>query len=292
MAASLTGTVFEIREFSLFDGPGIRTTVFFKGCPLRCRWCHNPEGLRADPELLINRITCHHCGTCLKVCPNGAATGTGKCLACGRCAASCPTASRRLCGQKYDLEELVTAVMKHADIFRTSGGGVTLSGGEPLFQADFVISFCQALRKNGVHLTLETSGYALPEKYRDVIANVDLVFQDIKHSDPEKHRFYTGVDNERILTNFEYLKESGRAFIVRVPLIPTVNDAPECLEKIAELCVGSRNLVRVELLPYHLTAGAKYHLIGREYTPPFDEVIPTPPDLSPFQNRGIPCKIM
>lgn len=300
------GIVFEVREFCLHDGPGIRTTVFFKGCPLRCAWCHNPEGLTPEPELLVNRAACTGCGACEKACPlggsaqrrpNGADTPDSSrafqpadCTACGACVAVCPQGCRRVCGRRVSAESLADELRRNEAFFLQYNGGVTFSGGEPLMQAAFAVSLATRLRP--VHVAVETSGYASPERYRDVVQAVDLVIQDLKHPDAEEHRRYTGVDPAPIWTNLAWLKASGKPFIARIPLIPGVNDAPETLAGFADLLVGPSGLTGVELLPYHLTAGAKYALVGLEYAPPFDPDRPLNADPAPFIARGLPCRVM
>lgn len=318
----MEGVIFEIREFCLHDGPGVRTTVFFKGCPLRCAWCHNPEGLGAEPQLLINRSACTGCGACRKVCPqqlSGAgahalvegqaclvdpSTGTGvsplpsaanevfwpaACTACGACVAVCPQGCRRLCGRRVTAGMLAQEVRRHEAFFASCGGGVTFSGGEPLEQVAFLEALAAALRP--IHLAVETSGFARPEAYQRAVRAVDLVIQDLKHPDPDAHKRYTGAELAPILANLAWLKASGRPFIARIPLIPGVNDAPETLDRFAELLQGESGLLGVELLPYHLTAGAKYALLGLAYAPPFDPAWPLNRDVSAFTSRQLPCRV-
>jgi pyruvate formate lyase activating enzyme len=282
---SASGIIFEVREFCLHDGPGIRTTVFFKGCPLRCAWCHNPEGLSHEPQLLVNAATCTHCGACRRVCPH-----PDRCTVCGACAAVCPQGCRRLCGRRVTAETLAVELLKNASFFQTYGGGITFSGGEPLAQIDFLEELAGRLRP--LHLALETSGFAPPDVYRRAIQCVDCVFQDLKHPDPAEHRRYTGVDPQPIFNNLAWLKASGRPFVARIPLIPGVNDAPGTLARFAELLAGPSGLTGIEMLPYHLTAGAKYPLVGKTYAPPFDPNQPLAPDLAAFAARGLPCRVM
>ena len=315
---SVEGIIFEVREFCLHDGPGVRTTVFFKGCPLRCAWCHNPEGLAAKPQLLVNRSACTGCGACRKACPLGGSVqprppsyggdlnleGESEpsrrhtdvpvfqpesCSACGACVAVCPQGCRRVCGRRVTVAEVAAEVRRHEGFFAAYGGGVTFSGGEPLAQVAFLEELAGCLRP--IHLAVETSGFATPETYQRAARSVDLVIQDLKHPDPDAHKRYTGAELAPILENLAWLKASGRPFIARIPLIPGVNDAPETLEGFAELLVGSPGLVGVELLPYHLTAGAKYALLGRRYEPPFDPVRPLNRDVSAFVSRGLPCRV-
>lgn len=266
-----TAVVFEVREFCLHDGPGIRTTVFFKGCPLRCAWCHNPEGLSPEPEMLFKAARCRHCGACAHGGP-------------------CPNGARVPCGRRVDAPTLAREILENADVFASSSGGVTFSGGEPLLQATFLEALIPLLA--GQHLAIETSGYAAPSVYQRLIPQIDLVFQDLKHPDPAAHRRWTGVDPAPIHENLRWLKASGHPFIARIPLIPGVNDTPEAKEGFARLLEGPSGLQRVELLPYHLTAGAKYPFTGRTYAPGFDVNRPLDLDLAPFRNHGLPAVVM
>lgn len=228
-----TGIIFSIEEFAVNDGPGIRTTVFLKGCPLRCAWCHNPEGWSLNPQPLTKQ---------------------------GR---------TETCGYSIDAEQLAAKLRRDEEIFTDSGGGVTFTGGEPLMQADFL---CELLDKlKGIHRAVETSGYASPETFKKVLDRVDYMLFDVKIVDSAMHKKHTGVSNEKIINNLKTLCSSGKEFAVRVPLIPGVNDTMENMQATAELLCGAKGLQRVELLRYHKTAGAKYPMIGLKYTPGFDE---------------------
>ena len=275
MNSELTATIFEVREFCLHDGPGIRTTVFFKGCPLRCAWCHNPEGLSPEPEMLFKSAKCHHCGNC----KNGG---------------DCPHGARVPCGRRWTVSELVQEIRVNADILRSSGGGVTFSGGEPLAQPQFLCAVADELKTGTVplHLALETSGYAPEAVYREVVERMDLVFQDLKHPDPAEHKRWTGVDPAPIHANLAWLKASGKPFIARIPLIPGVNDSDEAKEGFARLLDGKSGLLRVELLPYHLTAAAKYPFTGRAYEPGFDVTAPLNKETAAFERHGLPVVVM
>ena len=275
MDSELTATIFEVREFCLHDGPGIRTTVFFKGCPLRCAWCHNPEGLSPEPEMLFKAAKCHHCGNC----KNGG---------------DCPHGARVMCGRRWTVAELTQEIRVNADILRSSGGGVTFSGGEPLMQAKFLCALADELKTGTVpvHLALETSGYAPEAVYREVVERMDLVFQDLKHPDPAEHKRWTGVDPTPIHANLAWLKASGKPFVARIPLIPGVNDSEEAKEGFARLLEGKSGLLRVELLPYHLTAAAKYPFTGRTYDPGFDPTAPLNKETAAFERHGLPVVVM
>ena len=249
------GTVFSIEEFAIHDGPGIRTTVFLKGCPLRCTWCHNPEGQAFEPETMVKK------------------------------------GERSICGEIYSPKELAAKLLRNEDIFKMNGGGVTFTGGEPLSQAQFLLEVLEEL-DGRIHTAIETSGYAPMEVFREVTGKVDLVMMDIKMVDPELHRKWTGKSNSLILNNLDILVASGRPFIARIPLIPGVNDDKENLEATAALLEGTTGLQRVELLPYHKTAGAKYPMVGRDYIPGFNTEIPPRLDTGPFEKRNIKTMIL
>lgn len=283
----MLGTIFETREFSIFDGGGIRTTVFLKGCPLHCEWCHNPEGMRFEPEILFNEHKCIHCGNCKKICPS-----PGKCIVCGTCARKCPSGARKICGFSIDSDILAAQLMKQADVFRMSGGGVTFSGGEPLAQASFVNETAKILKQNGIHTAVETSGAVSTEAYKKGTEFIDFIFQDLKLPEVVAFRRYCGGDLDVVMKNVAWLKTSGKPFIFRIPLIPNVNDSEKCMIQFAQIAEGCETLQRVEILPYHLTAGAKYHLVGKTYTPSFDEERVHPIITAPFDERGISCKVL
>ena len=278
----MTGTVFDIKEFAVFDGPGIRTTVFMKGCPLRCRWCHNPEGLSAKPQLMVSTAACVHCGACQKVCrhPEG-------CVSCGECTAACRYGFRKISGVKWEAEALAEHVLRGREFFE-DGGGVTFSGGEPLMQWPFVREVIRHM--SGIHSAIETSGYASDEVFDEMQNTVDLVMMDWKFSDPDAFRFWTGADQEPVRHHMEALCAGNTPFIVRMPVIPGVNDRKEHFETLAKMAAGAKSLLRVELLPYQRTAGAKYAMVGIDYQPGFDESLT--PRMFPevFEQRGIPFR--
>lgn len=277
------GTIFDIREFCVHDGPGVRTTVFFKGCPLRCLWCHNPEGLEFGPELLELNRECLHCGLCRKVCPS-----LDKCQGCGACTAVCPAGRRKLAGTAWTAEKLAAHLLRDRAVYEHSGGGVTFSGGEPLAQPDFLFEVMERLQ--GIHLTVETSGFAAEKVYCEMLRHVSLVIQDIKHANPERHLALTGQDNQPILRNLAILKKSGRPFIVRIPLIPGLNDDDGNLEQCAELLRGAENLLNVQLLPYNQAAPAKYASCHREFKLKLDMAAANRNPLKAFQN--LPCQLL
>lgn len=255
----MDGTIFDIKEFSIHDGPGARVTVFLKGCPLRCRWCHNPEGLSPEPQLLYKRAMCSHCNLCRIPCSHP------ECQSFGRCIRVCPNNCLSIAGKTIDHRELAGILLENADFFQMTGGGITVSGGEPLLQHRFVCALADEL--HGVHKAIQTSGFTSLDIYKTVISRFDYIMQDIKLADPVLHRKYTGVDNACILRNVEYLKQSGKEFVLRVPLIPDVTDTAENLKGISEIAGDSP----VELLPYNSLAGAKYDMVGLAYCLPEQE---------------------
>ncbi len=251
----MRGTLFDIKGFALHDGPGIRTTVFLKGCPLRCLWCHNPEGLSPTPQLCYRENGCVQCGKCYEPCAHPECQPYGRCLHI--CAFGCLTVA----GFTMNSTELVEKLSADKDVFAMSGGGVTFSGGEPLLQWAFVRETAVLLRDKGIHRAMETCGYAPVERFAAVVAEMDYVIMDLKLANGEKHRRYTGVDNDLILTNFRYLQSCGKPYEIRTPLVPGITDTVENLEAI-ETLVGDAHW---EKLPYNGLAGAKYKNFGMTF---------------------------
>jgi pyruvate formate lyase activating enzyme len=298
---SLTGIIFDIERFAIHDGPGIRTTLFLKGCPLACWWCHNPESISPRRELVFFEAKCIGCNKCFEVCPVGAherlpdggrAYHREKCTLCGKCSEACAAEALVVEGREIDVEGAVEELSRDMPFYSTSGGGITLSGGEPMRQADFSREVLRGCRDKGIHTALDTCGFAPWEDYRKVLPATDLVLYDLKLADPAEHRKYTGVSNELILENLGRIDAAGKQIEVRIPVVPGVNDGERNLEGCAEILGGLRHLTRVVLLPYHRMGEAKYARLGRSYRLP-DTAPPTAQAIqetaSRLSARGIPA---
>lgn len=268
-----SGIIFDIQRFSVHDGPGIRTTVFFKGCPLRCAWCANPESQEMAPQLLVRDVKCQSCGKCVAVCPRDAITQDSdgartihweRCDQCLACIDACIYGSLNIAGKRMTVAEVAAEVERDQPFYKNSGGGVTLSGGEPLSQAEFCLNLARTLKNKGLHVALDTSGYAGTDNVAAMLPYVDLVLFDIKHLDPQQHKKYTGVDNALILENLNTI--AGKAkFWLRVPLIAGINDSAEHIRQVAELA-KNMSADKVSLLPYHEGGKSKNKQIGKRYT--------------------------
>jgi len=276
----LWGTIFNLQRYSTRDGPGIRTTVFFKGCPLRCCWCHNPEGQEERPQLVLRPDRCIGCGQCLAVCPSGAiqrnvdviSTNRSLCLACGKCNEACPAAAREIVGRRVSVGELAIEVERDQPFYRQSGGGVTFSGGEPLAQPQFLGAILQVLRARRIHSAVDTCGHAPTETVQALVPWVDLWLYDLKVMDRSIHRQYTGQSNELILENLSVLARQGAPIWVRMPVIPGINDQPRNVRQTAEF-LGDLGLREIQLLSYHAGGTVKADRIGlqdrsRRFNPP------------------------
>ncbi|AEG16044.1 glycyl-radical enzyme activating protein [Desulfofundulus sp. TPOSR] len=278
-AGEQAGLIFNIQHFSVHDGPGIRTIVFLKGCPLKCRWCANPESQSAQPELAFNENKCigtSECRLCLSVCGHDAIQEDpetqkvrierSRCTGCGECAAVCPSKALEIFGKYMSIAAVLKVVEEDSPFYARSGGGLTLSGGEPLLQAGFAAALLKEARSRGLTTAVETCGYADWESVEQVLSRADTVFYDLKCMDPNKHKRYTGVSNARILQNLKQLAAHfpGRELIVRTPVIPGFNDSPEDILTILDFLKGIPG-VRYELLPYHRFGESKYRYLGREY---------------------------
>jgi pyruvate formate lyase activating enzyme len=270
---TITGIVTNIQRFSIHDGPGIRTTVFLKGCNLRCFWCHNPETLSPKPELQLFLERCIGCGECLRRCERGGhvmVDGARQyrrdlCVGCGRCAETCYAEALVLVGQEKTVDEVVEEVLRDRPFYETSNGGVTLSGGEPLLQLEFSRAILECCKAEGLHTAIETALNAPWERVAALLSATDLVMLDIKHMDSDKHRACTGVPNERILENVLRLGQEPQPVIVRTPVVPGVNDMPEEIAAIARFVAQIPNLMYYELLPFHPMARGKYSSLDLDY---------------------------
>jgi len=268
--SSASGLIFNLQRCSVHDGPGIRTTVFFKGCPLRCTWCHNPEGIDRRPEMMVSADRCLSCRSCREVCPieeRGAAPAgvpwdRALCTGCGLCVEACPADARELAGREYEVGELVDMVERDRVFFDSSGGGVTFSGGEPLAQPEFLTACLSECRNRGLHTTVDTCGLATRETVLEVARLADLVLYDLKHMDPDRHLEHTGAGNHAILDNLRTLSETDVEAWIRVPLIPGFNDDPANIGTTGAFLEALPRRHRVFVLPYHRTAAAKFSRLG------------------------------
>ncbi len=271
-----TPLVFNIQKYSIHDGDGIRTTIFFKGCPLRCQWCHNPESQRFEKELILHRHKCTACGMCVKKCPNGAneiADGKlvfhrDRCTACGRCIDWCMTETREIAGKEYTVDELLKEAKKDLPFYEQSGGGVTLSGGEVMavHDMDFVAELCRRLKREGISVFIDTSGFAPYEHFERVLPYVDAFLYDIKSIDPDEHRADVGVDNTLILANLIRLARDGAKLYLRLPIVEGKNDETEHIVQLMDFLRENHiEPFRINLLPYHDIGKGKYAGLDRPY---------------------------
>jgi len=268
----MKGLIFDVKRYSIHDGPGVRTTVFFKGCPLRCLWCHNPESQKNTKELMHHPEDCIFCLTCKSVC-NQSAINVNKsgieinqnlCTLCGECAENCPTNALEMIGKFYEPDELIDELLKDRDFF-DDGGGVTVSGGEPLMQFDFLMEVLALLKKEQVNIALDTTGFADTDKLLSTLSFVDIYLYDIKHMDSETHKRYTGVGNGKIINNLIELDRKGARISIRLPLIPTINDDDENIEKTANFVSKLNCVESVDILPYHSMMEDKYKKLNRPF---------------------------
>ncbi len=259
------GCVFNIERFAIRDGPGIRTTVFFVGCPLRCLWCSNPESMKPFPQLFYFENLCARCYRCIDACPNKASTVTPEgaiaidrslCKNCGECIEACPNKARIMSGKYMTVEEVLDEVKRDSLFYQNSGGGITASGGEPTYQPEFLEHLFAASHQSAIHTCLDTTGLVDTDVLKRILEQTDLVLYDIKHMDPEKHKEYTGVDNALILENARVVA-AGRPMIIRVPLVPGHNDSEENLKALA-VFMAELGISRIDILPYHSLGKLKY----------------------------------
>ena len=268
--------IFDIKRYAIHDGPGIRTTLFIKGCPLRCVWCHNPESWSPERQRLYKKGKCIGCQSCVNACPSGALQLTpdgiqptgAECILCGACADACPALAMEICGRDWPLEELMAEVEKERGVMTDSGGGVTLSGGEPLMHPDYTLQLLRELGRRGFHRAVDTTLLAAPDTVKAVAAECELFMVDLKTMDPAAHKRYTGVSNEHILNNLRLVAALGKRFWIRIPLITEVNATEENI-------TATANFLRsldcppevVDLLPYHDIGKGKHERLGTVYNP-------------------------
>jgi len=317
MSKVLTGKIYDIQGFSVHDGPGVRTTVFLKGCPLRCPWCHSPESQAFYTQMAYSSVKCigtELCGECLKQCPAGALSIGGAekspagqtlsrvkwsradCLQCGKCTEVCFPEALSLCGKDYTVFEVLERLRKDYNFFRGSEGGVTVSGGEPLSQLEFTEALLAAVKADGVHTALDTTGFAPKKSIERVLPYVDLFLYDLKHMDSREHERIVGVPNEQILSNARFIASKGGKLQVRIPVIPTYNESLENLTRAAEFCRELGEAVEVvQLLPYHHFGASKYERIQMYDPMPFDLKPPTEEKMQEYlglmESYGLNCVI-
>ncbi|HPY21618.1 MAG TPA: glycyl-radical enzyme activating protein [Bacteroidales bacterium] len=266
--------LFDIKRYSINDGPGIRVTLFFKGCPLSCRWCHNPESRSFKAEKMYAKNKCIGCSSCVDICPEnalvltaeGIRTDFAKCKVCGKCAVVCPTKAMEMSGREYSEEEVMSAIRKETAIMDSSGGGVTFSGGEPLAYPRELKRLLLRCGEEGIHRAVDTSGYAKKSVIEDILSHTDLFLYDLKHLDADIHKKWVGVDNVIILENLRFIAESDKAYHIRIPLIEGVNATDENISETIDFLKSLKRAPdRVGLLPYHNIATNKYEKLGRVY---------------------------
>jgi len=263
--------IFDIQRASLHDGPGIRTTVFLKGCPLDCVWCHNPEATKSEPQLFFHFDKCTQCGACAKVCPQNVhnvvdgnhTIDYDKCMLCGKCVEACNFDALKITGQELTVDEVMKVVMSDVDFYKNSGGGITLSGGEPLFQYSFAKELLKRCKELGINTCVETSGFVSPIKFKQILPLIDVLLFDYKITDSADHINYTGVPNQAILENLHAAYRYGTSIVLRCPVIPGINDTDWHFNAIAELSEKFPKLVGVELLPYHDMGNNKRISVGK-----------------------------
>ncbi len=267
-----SGTIFDIKRYAINDGPGIRTAIFFKGCPLNCWWCHNPEGKNSHPQLMYRANRCNASQACLDVCPRQALSWTSglqinwdACDECGKCAEVCYPGALEMVGRTVSVQELMREIERDIPFYDQSGGGVTFTGGEPMYQRDFLVETLLKCKEMEIHTALDTSGYSSWHGFERLLSLVDLFLYDLKLMDADKHLQYTGVPNRIILNNLQKLSEANAHIIVRIPLLPGINDDKISLDQFGSFLENLPSLDGVELMPYHEIGIAKYESLGIEY---------------------------
>jgi pyruvate formate lyase activating enzyme len=295
VGSSVTGRVFNVQRYSLHDGPGIRTTVFLKGCPARCLWCHNPESQSFAPEVLVVETRCLSCGTCATVCPHGAPPpGSGLCTACGACVEACPAGARQLAGREMTVGAVMDDVLRDRVFYEESGGGVTFSGGEPLAQPEFLTALLTACRAAGLHTAVDTCGFSARERLLTLAPLVDLFLFDVKLVDDKRHRDLTGLPAAPILGNLSALAAIHANIWIRIPVVPGHTDDEEDLVATASLVAELPGVRRISLLPYPRTGVPKARRLGRDdslaalHSPPAERLEAL---AALFRERGLAVQI-
>lgn len=289
----MNGTITNIQKYCVHDGPGIRTTVFFKGCPLKCWWCHNPETQKKKKEIMFYKDRCSKCMRCINNCAVNALhiqeenikTDYDKCIFCGKCSEVCLNDARENVGKDISSDELVKELLKDNVFYEQSNGGITISGGEPMFQFDFLKEVLEKCRKYGLHTAIETSGYAKWEEFEKILEYVDLFLYDVKLMDRDKHKKYIGVDNKIILDNLRKLSENKAEIIIRMPIIKGINDNYNHIDKTINM-ISNLNIIEVNLLPYHKMGMNKYKRLDLQYKMNGDE-IPIQDKMNNFASKFI-----
>ena len=287
----MTGIVFHIQRFSLFDGPGVRTVVFLKGCPLRCVWCHNPEGISVRPQVMFQSSRCIGCGDCVGVCPQGCHTlqdgrhsfQRENCIGCGKCAQVCCSMALTMAGQTMESREVIDQVKKDLSLFQESGGGMTLSGGEPLFQSEFALALLQEAKANGISTCIETCGQASEAVMRRAALYTDVFYYDYKATGAAMHQELCGVTQERILSNLSLLDELGAQVVLRCPIVPGANEVPFHIEGIGRTAAIHSCIKEIQLEPYHKLGVSKAEQLGQYGT--YDTNVPRRADLESYCSK-------
>jgi pyruvate formate lyase activating enzyme len=270
--SEVKGIIFDIKRFAVHDGPGIRTTIFMKGCPLKCKWCHNPEGLSPSKEIFYYEYKCMGFGKCIEVCPNdvniaiekGISISRNRCSLCTKCIDACPTGARQLVGRELTVNEIIEEINKDIIYYDASGGGVTFSGGEPLMQSAFMKQVLKILKKDGIHTAVDTSGYTSPRTLDSILNNTDLYLYDLKLLNEKEHLKYTGVSNKSIKKNLKIILNSEKDIILRFSIIPGITDNKENINELINFISPMKRIHEIDLLPFH-NVYEKYKRLGKKY---------------------------